>query len=191
MSRAWQSSRKRAAIVSIRVYVPYSAGRQAGRCIMESLVKAGLAVDYNKRSETKPDSLPSKVYIWDETLRDGEQTPGVALTLDEKIEIAKTLDDIGAAIVVVGFPAVSEAEKRAVAAVAREGLRRASIGAPARAVISDIDACIDAGVKEVILPRDNLKEAQNLSPYILQNVVLSPVERIEEVLQKALIEHPK
>lgn len=116
---------------------------------MESLVKAGLAVDYNKRSETKPDSLPSKVYIWDETLRDGEQTPGVALTVDEKIEIAKMLDDIGAAIVVVGFPAVSEGEKRAVAAIAREGLKQASIGAPARAVISDIDACIDADVKEV------------------------------------------
>ena len=116
---------------------------------MESLVKAGLAVDYNKRSETKTESLPSQVFIWDETLRDGEQTPGVALTIDEKIEIAKMLDDIGAAIVVVGFPAVSEGEKRAVAAVAREGLSRASIGAPARAVISDIDDCIDAGVREV------------------------------------------
>ncbi|MFW9909045.1 MAG: homoaconitate hydratase [Candidatus Thorarchaeota archaeon] len=116
---------------------------------MESLEKAGLAVNYNKLKETKPDSLPSEVHIWDETLRDGEQTPGVALTIDEKIEIAKLLDDIGVSIVAVGFPAVSKEEKRSVTAVAKEGLKNAIVAAPARAVISDIDACIDAGVSEV------------------------------------------
>jgi 2-isopropylmalate synthase len=116
---------------------------------MESLEKAGLAVNYNKIEGTKPESLPKEVFIWDETLRDGEQTPGVALTLDEKIEIAKMLDEVGTSIVVVGFPAVSEHEKEIVAAIAKEGLDNAVVGAPARAVISDIDACIEAGVKEV------------------------------------------
>ena len=116
---------------------------------MESLEKAGLAVNYNRIKGTKPMSLPKEVYIWDETLRDGEQTPGVALTLDEKIEIAKMLDEIGTSIVVVGFPAVSEHEKEIVAAVAKEGLNNAVIGAPARAVKADIDACIEAGVREV------------------------------------------
>ena len=116
---------------------------------METLEKAGLAVNYNKISSTKPKSLPEKVFIWDETLRDGEQTPGVALTIDEKIEIAKMLDEIGTAIVAVGFPAVSSAEKKAVAAIAREGLSKASVAAPARAVIQDLDACIEAEVDEV------------------------------------------
>jgi len=116
---------------------------------METLEKAGLAVNYNKVPSTKPKSLPEKVFIWDETLRDGEQTPGVALTIDEKIEIAKMLDEIGTAIVAVGFPAVGEAEKRAVAAIAREGLSNASVAAPARAVIEDLDACIQADVNEV------------------------------------------
>ncbi|MFW9802893.1 MAG: 2-isopropylmalate synthase [Candidatus Thorarchaeota archaeon] len=116
---------------------------------MESLEKAGLAVNYNRVEGTKPESLPKEVFMWDETLRDGEQTPGVALTLDEKIEIAKMLDEIGTSIVVVGFPAVSEHEKEIVAAIAKEGLDNAVVGAPARAVISDIDACIEAGVKEV------------------------------------------
>ena len=116
---------------------------------MESLEKAGLAVNYNKVKSTKPKSLPEKVYIWDETLRDGEQTPGVALTVEEKIEIAKMLDEVGVSIVVVGYPAVSEAEKQSVARIVREGLSHAVIGAPARAMISDIDACIDSGVKEV------------------------------------------
>ncbi|MGV9170111.1 MAG: homocitrate synthase/isopropylmalate synthase family protein [Promethearchaeia archaeon] len=116
---------------------------------MESLEKAGLAVDYNKLPETRPESLSDKVLIWDETLRDGEQTPGVVLTHDEKIDIAKMLDEVGTAIVVVGFPAVSEGEKEAVAAVAREGFNNAVVGAPARAVIDDIDHCIEAEVEEV------------------------------------------
>jgi 2-isopropylmalate synthase len=116
---------------------------------MESLEKAGLAVNYNKLKETRPESMPARVHIWDETLRDGEQTPGVALTIDEKIEIAKLLDEIGVDIVAVGFPAVSEAEKEAVTAIAKEGLSNAVVAAPARAVISDLDACIDAGVSEV------------------------------------------
>ncbi|TFG33997.1 homoaconitate hydratase [Candidatus Thorarchaeota archaeon] len=116
---------------------------------METLEKAGLAVNYNKIPSTKPKSLPEKVFIWDETLRDGEQTPGVALTIDEKIEIAKMLDEVGTAIVAVGFPAVSDAEKKAVTAIAREGLSRTSVAAPARAVIQDLDACIEADVNEV------------------------------------------
>ncbi|NHI89305.1 MAG: homoaconitate hydratase [Candidatus Thorarchaeota archaeon] len=115
---------------------------------MENLEKAGLAVNYNKVSETKSKFLPKRVFIWDETLRDGEQTPGVALTIDEKIEIAKKLDEVGAAIVAVGFPAVSNEEKKGVAAIAKEGLNRASVAAPARAVITDVEACIEAGVQE-------------------------------------------
>ncbi|MHA1631855.1 MAG: hypothetical protein ACTSXC_03475, partial [Candidatus Freyarchaeota archaeon] len=55
----------------------------------------GLVENYNKRVETLPPTLPERVYIWDETLRDGEQTPGVFLTIDEKVEIAKALDEIG------------------------------------------------------------------------------------------------
>ena len=116
---------------------------------METLEKAGLAVNYNKILSTKPNGLPKRVHIWDETLRDGEQTPGVALTIEEKIDIAKMLDDVGTAIVAVGFPAVSEGEKAAVAAIAKEGLTKAKVAAPARAIKSDIDACIDAGVEEV------------------------------------------
>jgi 2-isopropylmalate synthase len=116
---------------------------------MESLEKAGLAVNYNKQKSTKPKDLPSRVYIWDETLRDGEQTPGVALTIDEKIEIAKMLDEIGTSIVAVGFPAVSEGEKKIVSTIAKEGLSKAVVAAPARAIISDLDACIEADVQEV------------------------------------------
>jgi ATP-dependent Lon protease len=53
-----------------------------------------------------------------------------------------------------------------------------------------IRAAYDAGVKEVILPNENLKEAQGLPAYILDAVKLSPVQSIEEVLKLSLLENP-
>ena len=57
--------------------------------------------------------LPNSVRILDTTLRDGEQTPGVAITVDEKIRIAKKLDKIGVDTIEVGFPVSSPGEERA------------------------------------------------------------------------------
>jgi isopropylmalate/homocitrate/citramalate synthase len=91
--------------------------------------------------------LPEKVIFWEETLRDGEQTPGVFFTVDEKLKIAKMLDDMGVGIMDVGIPVVSEEEFKAVKAIADEGLKATIIGA-ARTVLSDIDACVKAGVDE-------------------------------------------
>jgi isopropylmalate/homocitrate/citramalate synthase len=91
--------------------------------------------------------LPEKVVFWEETLRDGEQTPGVFFTVDEKLKIAKMLDDMGVGIMDVGIPVVSKEEFKAVKAIAEEGLKATIIGA-ARTVKSDIDACVDAGVDE-------------------------------------------
>jgi 2-isopropylmalate synthase len=91
--------------------------------------------------------LPEKVVFWEETLRDGEQTPGVFFTVDEKLKIAKMLDDMGVGIMDVGIPVVSKEEFKAVKAVANEGLKATIIGA-ARTVKSDIDACVDADVDE-------------------------------------------
>ncbi|MDY6965681.1 MAG: homoaconitate hydratase [Halobacteriota archaeon] len=110
----------------------------------------GLVENYNRLKENKPESLPEEVFIWDETLRDGEQTPGVFLTIDEKIEIAKLMDEIGVVIIAAGFPAVSKNEKEALKKISREGFH-ASIAAPARAIRSDIDACIECEVDEIPL----------------------------------------
>lgn len=114
------------------------------------MTEEGLLENYNNLKEIKPKYLPKEVWIWDETLRDGEQTPGVFLTNDEKIEIAKLLDDIGVAVIAAGFPAISKKEAEAVKRIAQEGFR-ASIAAPARSIRSDIDACIDCGVDEIPL----------------------------------------
>ena len=55
-------------------------------------------------------NLSDNIYIFDTTLRDGEQTPGVALTVDEKMQIAQKLNNLGVDKIEVGFPASSHGE---------------------------------------------------------------------------------
>lgn len=88
------------------------------------------------------------IEICDVTLRDGEQTPGVAFTKEEKIDIARMLDEIGIEIIEAGFPATSQGEKESVKAIASLGLN-AKICCLSRAVKSDIDAVIDCGADMV------------------------------------------
>ncbi|WXG47642.1 MAG: 2-isopropylmalate synthase [Candidatus Atabeyarchaeum deiterrae] len=109
----------------------------------------GVLTNYNLLPETIPSTMPSRVHIWDETLRDGEQTPGVSLSVNEKVQLAKLLDEVGVDIIVVGYPAVSKHEAESVKAICKERFSHAKVGAPARALKKDIDACIDCGVEEV------------------------------------------
>ena len=62
----------------------------------------------------------NRVYFFDTTLRDGEQTPGVALRTPEKIEIAKGLVRLGIDVIEAGFPAASPGDFEAVQTIARE-----------------------------------------------------------------------
>ncbi len=91
---------------------------------------------------------PWNVEICDVTLRDGEQTPGVSFTCEEKKDIAARLDEIGVEVIEAGFPFVSPYEKKCVGAIARMGLD-ARICGFARARKSDVDASIDCGVDMV------------------------------------------
>lgn len=70
---------------------------------------------------------PSAIRIYDETLRDGEQMPGVCYTPEQKYEIAKALADIGVHIMSVGFPAASAGDRRTLQLV-MEGKRRGELG---------------------------------------------------------------
>ncbi|MHA2399073.1 MAG: homocitrate synthase/isopropylmalate synthase family protein [Promethearchaeota archaeon] len=108
-----------------------------------------LLVDYNEIS-LQDYSLPKEIEIWDETLRDGEQSPTVYLTLDEKIHLAKLMDEIGVKLIAVGFPAVSESEKNIVKTIVNENINNATILGIARPRTDDIDACIDANLKEIV-----------------------------------------
>ncbi|PKL73986.1 MAG: 2-isopropylmalate synthase [Methanobacteriales archaeon HGW-Methanobacteriales-2] len=89
--------------------------------------------------------IPEKVRIFDTTLRDGEQTPGVAITPDEKIRIAKRLDRLGVDIIEVGFPAASLGEQRAAREIKGLGLN-AQVCGLARVLQEDIDAALDSDV---------------------------------------------
>ncbi|WP_088335564.1 2-isopropylmalate synthase [Methanopyrus sp. KOL6] len=89
--------------------------------------------------------MPDRVRIFDTTLRDGEQTPGVSLTVEEKVEIAMKLDEFGVDTIEAGFPVASEGEFEAVKMIASEELE-AEICGLARCVKGDIDAAIDADV---------------------------------------------
>ncbi len=101
---------------------------------------------YNKEVEY---DFPDKINIYDTTLRDGEQTPGVYFSLDEKLEIARKLDQLGVPQIEAGFPRVSENEKQAVKKIANENLD-ASIICLTRAKKEDIDAALDADVDGII-----------------------------------------
>ncbi len=101
---------------------------------------------YNKKANLK---FPEKITVYDTTLRDGEQTPGVCLRTPEKLKIAKKLDEIGIHQIEAGFPVVSHEEERSVRAIVKEDLN-AQILVLSRTKKSDIDKAIDCDVDGII-----------------------------------------
>jgi len=92
--------------------------------------------------------LPRRAYILDTTLRDGEQTPGVSLTSDEKVEIAKKVSELGVDVIEAGFPIASEGEYEAVKRIAGLGLS-SKVAALARANRKDIELAVSTGAQRV------------------------------------------
>ncbi len=86
---------------------------------------------------------PRRVRIFDTTLRDGEQSPGASMTMEEKLEVADQLVRLGVDVIEAGFPAASPGDLAAVREIARR-VRGAQVAALARANRSDIDACVEA-----------------------------------------------
>jgi 2-isopropylmalate synthase len=84
-----------------------------------------------------------RVLIFDTTLRDGEQCPGATMTLEEKLQVAEMLDEMGVDIIEAGFPIASQGDFEAVAEIARL-CRRATIAGLARAINADIDRAGEA-----------------------------------------------
>lgn len=92
----------------------------------------------------------SKVEIHDATLRDGEQTPGVVFTVDDKIRIAEKLDEVGIERIEAGMPAVSKDDYEAIKAICKRNLQ-AKIFTFARAMKEDIDKAVDCGAHGVVI----------------------------------------
>lgn len=91
------------------------------------------------------------VKIFDTTLRDGEQSPGCSMDLDEKIRMARQLAKLGVDVIEAGFPIASKGDFAAVQAIARE-IEGPSVAGLARATLKDIDVCWDA-IRESRKPR--------------------------------------
>jgi 2-isopropylmalate synthase len=84
-----------------------------------------------------------RITIFDTTLRDGEQSPGIALQPDEKAEIAEQLERLGVDVIEAGFPASSPGDFEGVREVART-VRRPTVAALARTRKEDVDAAVEA-----------------------------------------------
>jgi len=109
-------------------------------------------------------SANNNVTIFDTTLRDGEQTPGIAFTFEQKLQIARQLSDIGVHAIEAGFPASSKAEKETVAAIKKLDLE-ATICGLARSVKADVDACLDCDVDmvHVFIPTSDIQRENTIN----------------------------
>src|SRR5882757_5376334 len=87
-------------------------------------------------------SAPSRVFVFDTTLRDGEQAPGCSMTVPEKVRMAHKLAELGVDIMEAGFPIASEGDFEAVRAVGREV--SVKIAALARCTPADIERAAKA-----------------------------------------------
>src|ERR1700749_1608304 len=99
---------------------------------------------------TPPDDA-NRVLIFDTTLRDGEQSPGISLNTQEKLEIAQQLARLGVDLIEAGFPITSPGDFEAVQAIARS-VDGPVIAGLARTHVADVDAAYNA-VKDAARPR--------------------------------------
>jgi len=90
------------------------------------------------------------IKILDTTLRDGEQTPGVSFIPEEKLEMARALDEFGVDVIEAGSAITSPGEQESIKKIANEGMR-AEISSYSRILRSDIDVTLKCDVDSVFL----------------------------------------
>ena len=102
--------------------------------------------------------IAGSVGLYDTTLRDGEQTVGVVLDAQQKLEIARELDALGIDRIEAGFPRVSEEDREAIRLIAAAGLE-AEVWGFSRAVPADVDALVELGLTASVIesPVSDLK----------------------------------
>ena len=121
------------------------------KTIFKKLEAQGLIANYNRLRKNLPPKLPERVFVWDETFRESIKAPTVFLTYVEQVKLAKLMDEAGVEIINVGFPAISEEEKRNVSRIVNESFVHATLTASAEPTKPSIDACLECGIKEITL----------------------------------------
>jgi isopropylmalate/homocitrate/citramalate synthase len=106
----------------------------------------------------RPYALAAEVGLYDTTLRDGEQTVGIVLEPEQKLEIARALSEAGIRRIEAGFPRVSEDDYEGVRLIAAAGLEAETWGF-SRAVRGDVEALVELGVGASVIesPLSDLK----------------------------------
>ncbi|ADH89581.1 2-isopropylmalate synthase [Ancylobacter novellus DSM 506] len=118
------------------------------------------------------------VVIFDTTLRDGEQCPGASMTLEEKLEVADLLDEMGVDVIEAGFPIASNGDFEAVAEIARR-TKNAVIAGLARAIPADIARAGEA-VRHAKRPR--IHTFVSTSPIHLQHQMRKSEAEVIEII---------
>ncbi len=95
--------------------------------------------------------MSDRIFFFDTTLRDGEQSPGATMNLAEKLRLARQLEIVGVDVMEAGFPAASQGDFEAVHAIAAQ-TKNVQVAGLCRALPSDIDRCWEA-IKEAENPR--------------------------------------
>ncbi len=127
-------------------------------------------------------SEDNHIRIFDTTLRDGEQSPGATMTLDEKIQVAELLDDMGVDIIEAGFPIASNGDFEAVSKIA-ERSQNSIIAGLARAIPEDIDRAGEA-VKKA--KRGRIHTFVSTSPIHLEHQMKKNEGEVLEIIKKTV-----
>jgi 2-isopropylmalate synthase len=127
---------------------------------------------------TQPQSDKDRVVIFDTTLRDGEQSPGASMTLEEKLQVAEVLDEMGVDVIEAGFPIASQGDFEAVLEIARR-TERATVAGLARAISADI-----ARAGEAVRParRPRIHTFVSTSPIHLAHQMRKGEEEVLEII---------
>ncbi len=130
---------------------------------------------------TTPDAQTNsdRVYIFDTTLRDGEQSPGASMTLEEKLQVAEVLDEMGVDVIEAGFPIASNGDFEAVSEIAKRAKNSVICGL-ARASVKDIDRAAEA-IKHA--PRGRIHTFISTSPlHMKYKLQMEPEAVYEKVI---------
>jgi isopropylmalate/homocitrate/citramalate synthase len=121
------------------------------KTIFKKLEAQGLIANYNRLRKNLPPKLPDRVFIWDETFREGIKAPTVYLTYVEQVRLAKLMDESGVSVINVGFPAISDDEKRTVKRIGNESFSHSKLTASAEPTKNSINACLECGIKDLTI----------------------------------------
>lgn len=127
-----------------------------GQKLLQKLKREGILPSPYNFADYKTPSF-DKYIVHDSTLREGEQTPGVIFSIEDKLKIARKLDEVKIPQIEAGFPVASEKQRKCVEALVDLNLD-AQLSAFARAKKEDIDSVADSGADGIVL-------SLSISPY--------------------------